>query len=58
MIENLSASQPWHGPSCDGCSRQQICGVYRKPWIDEDLASHVTLLISKRAYRQADTGYA
>lgn len=34
---------------------QEICGIYRKPWIDEDLASHVALLISKRAYRQAAT---
>ena len=37
---------------------QEICGIYRKPWIDEDLASHVELLISKRAYRQAATATA
>ena len=32
----------------------EICGIYRKPWLDEDLASHVALLIGKRTYRQAD----
>ena len=32
---------------------QAICGIYRKPWIDEDLASHVALLIGKPAIRQA-----
>lgn len=33
---------------------QEICGIYRKPWIDEDLASHVALLIGKPAIRQAE----
>ena len=37
---------------------QEICGIYRKPWLDDDLASHVRLLISKRAYCQAETSYA
>ena len=37
---------------------QEICGIYRKPWIDDDLVCHVRLLISKRAYRQPETGYA
>ncbi len=33
---------------------QEICGIYRKPWIDEDLASHVALLLQKPAVRQAE----
>lgn len=33
---------------------QEICGIYRKPWIDEDLASHVALLIGTPAIRQAE----
>jgi CheY-like chemotaxis protein len=37
---------------------QEICGIYRKPWIDEDLASHVALLIGQGAYRQATTATA
>lgn len=34
---------------------QEICGIYRKPWIDDDLASHVALLIGTPANRQAET---
>jgi CheY-like chemotaxis protein len=33
---------------------QEICGIYRKPWIDEDLASHVALLVGKRNVHQAE----
>jgi CheY-like chemotaxis protein len=32
---------------------RQICGIYRKPWIDEDLASHVAALVSTRSARSA-----
>lgn len=34
---------------------QEICGIYRKPWIDEDLASHVALLLVKPPVRPAET---
>jgi len=33
---------------------QEICGIYRKPWIDEDLTSHVALLLGKQHTRQAE----
>ena len=33
---------------------QEICGIYRKPWIDEDLASHVALLLHQPEVRQAE----
>ena len=32
----------------------EICGIYRKPWIDEDLASHVALLLHKPEVRQVE----
>ena len=33
---------------------QEICGIYRKPWIDEDLASHVAQLVGHRLARRAE----
>lgn len=33
---------------------QEICGIYRKPWIDEDLASHVAQLVGQRLVRRAE----
>lgn len=33
---------------------QEICGIYRKPWIDEDLASHVAQLVGQRLARRAE----
>ena len=32
----------------------EICGIYRKPWIDEDLVSHVASLVSRPGLRAAD----
>lgn len=34
---------------------QEICGIYRKPWLDEDLVSHVALLLGKSGIQQAET---
>jgi len=36
---------------------QQICGIYSKPWVDRDLASHVAALVATRsaAISDADT---
>ena len=33
---------------------QEICGIYRKPWIDEDLAHHVSQLVAQRPSRRAE----
>jgi chemosensory pili system protein ChpA (sensor histidine kinase/response regulator) len=32
---------------------EQICGIYRKPWVDEDLTSHVAALVTTRSARSA-----
>jgi CheY-like chemotaxis protein len=34
---------------------QQICGIYSKPWVDEDLASHVAALVTTRSATTSDT---
>lgn len=31
---------------------QEICGIYRKPWIDEDIASQVAQLVIQRVVRR------
>lgn len=33
---------------------REICGIYRKPWIDEDLLGHVQSLVGSRSTRTAD----
>jgi len=33
---------------------QQICGIYSKPWVDRDLASHVAALVTTRSAAISD----
>jgi chemosensory pili system protein ChpA (sensor histidine kinase/response regulator) len=33
---------------------QQICGIYSKPWVDEDLSSHVAALVTTRSATTSD----
>jgi len=33
---------------------QQICGIYSKPWVDRDLASHVAALVTTRSTAISD----